>query len=349
MTAVRLGDYLREAREKSGLSLEQLAERTRVRIDNLAALEREDLDALPADAYVRGFVKIVCRELRLPPEEGLALYARLRSTSELPDEIVWSEENVAKEPGALDKALQDPERVILVARTAKKWAIPLGALLLVVIIALVVRGAGVGAQEGGEELGAKPGDAPGSAEPGAQEDATALHEAEKLLAALETKPKSETTTPPVPQESRPAMIRTSAPKEPAKAAAPETASDATNTSPESSSVAAEGAHHPESTSTIPVAAAPPAITSPETLTAASEPLTLEIEAIREAEVTLLLDGGGFPRKRNLITGERKSWKADSLFVISASDAGAIRLTLNGADLGSPGESGTPLANHVVRR
>jgi cytoskeletal protein RodZ len=382
MTALQLGQYLREARERAGLSLEQLAERTRVRLENLAALEREDLEELPADAYVRGFVKIVCRELRLPAEEGLALYAKLRANTVLPDEIVWSEESTVKEPGALDKALQDPDRVISVAKQAKKWAIPLGAIVIIVVVALVVRGAGVGAEEDLSVDDARAGLAPRTEEPrrdppqqvnerrstpapGSMAKAEDLEKAEKLLAELR-KPVSDRKVVPVesPEPETPS-IRVTRPAAP-EASDPETELESTRADevaspPESAPTDAialgEGAAN-ESPGTSPDGASEsPADSAGESTIAVvdaapvapGEPLVLEIQAIREAEVTLLLDGGGLPRKRSLITGERKSWKADSLFVISASDAGAIRIILNGADLGSPGAPGTQLTNHIVRR
>ncbi len=377
MTALHLGEYLREAREKAGLSLEQLAERTRVRLENLAALEREDLDELPADAYVRGFVKIVCRELRLPAEEGLVLYAKLRENTVLPDEIVWSEESTAKEPGALDKALQDPDRVISLAMQAKKWAIPVGAIVITVIVALVVRGAGVGAEEDSSaerveaparksieapapatERVRKPGPAPAPVKP---ED---LAKAEQLLAELKKPTENRKIVPVESPEPEAPAIRVTRPRAPdvqteleivsGSSEAPQGLSEAAPPGEVVSGEAESGSETQDSPSkgagdSLSSSAGDPTTVVEVTPRAPGEPLFLEIEAIREAEVTLILDGGGFPRKRSLITGERKSWKADSLFVISASDAGAIRIILNGADLGSPGVQGTPLTNYAIRR
>jgi transcriptional regulator with XRE-family HTH domain len=142
-----LGEFLREARVKAGLSLDQLSTRTRIRVENLGALEREELESLPADAYVRGFVKIVCRELRLSPDEGLALYSKLRSNTILPDEITWSEESTVTEPGALEKALQDPDRVMDYAKRARRWAIPLAAVVILAVLTLVIRGGKILAEE----------------------------------------------------------------------------------------------------------------------------------------------------------------------------------------------------------
>jgi hypothetical protein len=80
-----------------------------------------------------------------------------------------------------------------------------------------------------------------------------------------------------------------------------------------------------------------------------EPIQLEIIAVRDAEVTLVLDGVGLPRKRSLIAGERKSWKADSLFVLTVSDGGAILLKLDDTYIGSPGTDGESVTNLTVRK
>lgn len=69
-----LGDLLRNAREKKSLSLERVEADTRIRYKFLLALENEDYGALPAPAYVRGFLKTYAAYLGLDPQQVLALY-----------------------------------------------------------------------------------------------------------------------------------------------------------------------------------------------------------------------------------------------------------------------------------
>jgi hypothetical protein len=66
------GAFLRAAREAAGISIEKLAERTRIRPQQLASLEAETFDALPPQVYVRGFVMAYARELGLDPERAWA-------------------------------------------------------------------------------------------------------------------------------------------------------------------------------------------------------------------------------------------------------------------------------------
>ncbi len=78
--AATLGDGLRAARERSGRSLAQLADATRVRRDYLLALEQNAFDKLPSRPFAIGYVKAYARALGLD-EEGAAD----RFKSESPD------------------------------------------------------------------------------------------------------------------------------------------------------------------------------------------------------------------------------------------------------------------------
>jgi cytoskeleton protein RodZ len=62
------GSMLAQARARAGLSIEEAAARLRLHPRQLDALEREDLEALPAAAYVGGFVRNYARELKIDPQ-----------------------------------------------------------------------------------------------------------------------------------------------------------------------------------------------------------------------------------------------------------------------------------------
>lgn len=70
---VSLGTRLREARDRAGLTPQMLHEKTRVPLEAISALEDERFDALPASVYARGFIKLLCGELKLPYDELAAL------------------------------------------------------------------------------------------------------------------------------------------------------------------------------------------------------------------------------------------------------------------------------------
>ena len=68
------GDSLRLARESRGLSLEDVARETRIRIEYLDAMERDDFRALPGDVYSRGFLRNYGSYLGLNAAEVIAAY-----------------------------------------------------------------------------------------------------------------------------------------------------------------------------------------------------------------------------------------------------------------------------------
>jgi cytoskeleton protein RodZ len=64
-----LGQQLREAREARGLSIEDVAQGTRIRAAYIRALEEERFADLPAPVYVRGFLRNYATFLGLDAEE----------------------------------------------------------------------------------------------------------------------------------------------------------------------------------------------------------------------------------------------------------------------------------------
>jgi cytoskeleton protein RodZ len=72
----RVGEQLRAAREAQGLSLEDIAARTRIPMRHLYMIERGDYEGLPAPTYSAGFVKTWARQLGL---DGQALADQFRA------------------------------------------------------------------------------------------------------------------------------------------------------------------------------------------------------------------------------------------------------------------------------
>jgi len=77
-----LGNLLREAREKKGITLEQAEVETRIRHRFLAALETGDYSTLPAPAYVRGFLKTYSTYLGLDSQQVLSLFTVVSDANE---------------------------------------------------------------------------------------------------------------------------------------------------------------------------------------------------------------------------------------------------------------------------
>jgi len=67
-----IGTYLKQRREELGLTLRDMAARTRIRTTYLEHIEDERLADLPAPVYLRGFVLEFSRVLGLPNPESIA-------------------------------------------------------------------------------------------------------------------------------------------------------------------------------------------------------------------------------------------------------------------------------------
>lgn len=74
METANFGSVLREARERRRLSLEDVSRQTRVPHGALARIEEGHLDALPAEVFVRGFIRSYAKSVGIPDAEPIGLY-----------------------------------------------------------------------------------------------------------------------------------------------------------------------------------------------------------------------------------------------------------------------------------
>lgn len=103
-------EMMRRAREAAGLSLEDLAARTRVPVRHLAALETGDYHALPGTTYCAGFSRAYARAVGL---DEVALVAKVRS------EIDYA--GVGAGPYAIEEPVDPssvPPRALVIVATA---------------------------------------------------------------------------------------------------------------------------------------------------------------------------------------------------------------------------------------
>ena len=70
-----VGPYLRDLRERRGISLEEISRTTRVGRSYLEALEAGEFAKLPAPVFTRGFILAYCQALGEPPAEALSRYS----------------------------------------------------------------------------------------------------------------------------------------------------------------------------------------------------------------------------------------------------------------------------------
>jgi transcriptional regulator with XRE-family HTH domain len=114
------GTELRRARERRGLTLEAIAEQTKVSAGHFAGLERADLSRWPSGIFRRAFVRSYAVAVGLDPEETVARFTRLFADP--------AEEQAAPNTSATVRAERTAEPGAGAAKVADEGAEPRQAL-----------------------------------------------------------------------------------------------------------------------------------------------------------------------------------------------------------------------------
>ena len=72
--SLSFGRYLKAIRIEKGISLNKISEETRIRIDNLLLIEKEDHDRLPAEVFVKGSLRAYSKALGVDGDESVRRY-----------------------------------------------------------------------------------------------------------------------------------------------------------------------------------------------------------------------------------------------------------------------------------
>ena len=79
VSMTNFGATLKKARESKGISLDQIANQTRISTRFLAAIENEEFQLLPGGIFNRGFVRSFAEAVGLDPDQAVAAYERVSS------------------------------------------------------------------------------------------------------------------------------------------------------------------------------------------------------------------------------------------------------------------------------
>ena len=97
-----LGRYFQECRVQRGMSLEEVSARTRIGLQTLQALERDDYPSLPVEVTVKGFVRAYARCLGLDEQDVSVRYQQFAAEyfriAQPVDSIRRVEQTAAHEP-----------------------------------------------------------------------------------------------------------------------------------------------------------------------------------------------------------------------------------------------------------
>jgi cytoskeleton protein RodZ len=125
------GDRLQREREMRGITLEEIAEATKIGTRSLRALEQQDFDKLPGGIFNKGFVRAYARYLGLDEEQAVADYLAALNEAQA------AGKTTRQEPGANDVS---PERDIFLPEVEESGPLrlPLGPIAVVVVVAVLL-------------------------------------------------------------------------------------------------------------------------------------------------------------------------------------------------------------------
>ena len=125
---------LRDIRERKGISLETIAERTRIPLHHLEEIERGDVSNLPPGIYAKSWAREYAEQIGVEPETVLAAVAPAAAVEPTIDEIRQVREERERKVDATTAAL-DPMAGLLSSDLMKKIAT---AVVVLVLLALAV-------------------------------------------------------------------------------------------------------------------------------------------------------------------------------------------------------------------
>jgi cytoskeletal protein RodZ len=308
MAADRTGDFgrkLRDARERRGISLRQIANATKISVAVLEALERNDVSRLPGGIFSRAFVRSYAIEVGLDPEQTIQEFI-----AQFPHDSV----TVGHAPSEqIDdhETLESDRRMVATFFRLIAVSIPIAGAVL------YFGNAGRRATESA------------SGAPAASASTTASAPS-VIDRAMSTSPREQpassapASAPPPPAETRPPAVRL-------PAATPATAT----------ARVPSGAAAPSDTAALTVAKNVAPIAD------VDERLTIGLSVTRPCWVSAMVDGQK-SIERLLQPGEQPTMEVRRELVLTAGDASAVTMTVNGAEAKPLGKSGEVITARVNR-
>jgi cytoskeletal protein RodZ len=310
-----IGDFFKQVRETKGLTVDEVASKTRIRTDFVKALEEGNFAKLPDQVFARGFVRSYARSLGLDEED--AIHRFIQSAG------AFYEKQDERERLKVRQAEEERKR----QANRKAVAIAIGIAILTLVILL--------SREQSSLLVRRT----SQSEPPATTGKRVLPpESAKLEVPVRPEPEAaaggaaKTKTPdasPAPSVNPRAEANTARSPSPNAGAAVQSQS----TSPGAPAVAAE---------------APLAPLSLEASANAEEPLVLDLEATELSWVVIQVDGGS-PQEALLRPGEKAKWKGQDQFMLTLGNAGGVKAELNGKPQKPFGPSGKVARDIVLKR
>ncbi len=308
-----IGEFFKQVRETKGLTIEEVASKTRIRTDFVKALEEGNFAKLPDQVFARGFVRSYARSLGLDEED--AIHRFIQSAG------AFYEKQDERERLKVRQVQEERKRQA--NRKAVAIAIGIAVFTLVFLLSreqssLLVR------RPASEPQPVTAKKAPAPATEG--RESQAAPETDAGTATTKAKHGEASPASTKPQGDGPAG-------RPGSGAAPMAASNQ-SVPPVPPPISNDG----------PLGGIGLEGSAPET----GEHLVLDLEATELSWIVIQIDGGS-PQEALLRPGEKAKWKGQDQFILTLGNAGGVKAELNGKPQKPFGPSGKVARDIVLKR
>lgn len=311
-----IGEFFKQVRETKGLTVDEVASKTRIRTDFVKALEDGNFAKLPDQVFARGFVRSYARSLGLDEDDAIHRFSQSAGA--------YYDKQVERERLKVRQAEEERKR----QANRKAVAIAIGIAILTLIFLLSREQSSLLVRRSSSDLPAPASKRTTPPIPEPQDAPPSPH--------AEVVPP---TPPPAPKTK---------PSEPPAVAAK--AAEGSNTVPSTGPVATASVT-PELVPPGPSSLGsdgPLGGISLEGSAAAEGQLALDLEATELSWVVVQIDGGS-PQEALLRPGEKARYKGQDQFILTLGNAGGVKAELNGKPQKPFGPSGKVARDIVIKR
>jgi cytoskeletal protein RodZ len=304
-----VGEFFRQVRETKGLTIDEVASKTRIRSDFVKALEDGNFAKLPDQVFARGFVRSYARSLGLDEEDAVHRFA----------ESAGSFYDKQGERERLRQRQVEEDRRRRANRKAVTIAVMIAVLTLIFLLSreqssVVVRRSVPDA-------------------PPPSKKTQPIKEGQGLQQRSEAENPQASATAKLPD---PPPIAMKPPAEKAQPIPDQPAPRAVDPAPVATLPA------------VGLSEGPLAGLSVDGPVNSDEPLVLDLEATELSWVVVQIDAGS-PQEALLRPGQRAQWKAQDQFMVTLGNAGGVRAELNGKPQRPFGPSGKVVRDVLLKR
>ena len=307
-----IGEFFKQVRETKGLTIDEVASKTRIRTDFVKALEDGNFAKLPDQVFARGFVRSYARSLGLDEDDAIHRFAQSAGA--------YYDKQVERERLKVRQAEEERKR----KANRKAVAIAIGIAILALIFLLSREQSSLLVRRSSSDL--PPSASKRTAPPIPEsQDTPPSQQAEAVPPAPKTKPSES------PVVSAKAGVGNNV--EPVTGPASTASAVPELAAPSPSSLGSDG---------------PLGGISLEGSGATEGQLALDLEATELSWVVVQIDGGS-PQEVLLRPGEKARWKGQDQFILTLGNAGGVKAALNGQPQKPFGPSGKVARDIIIKR